>query len=81
MRIYIFPLLMKGLIGSIQLEHRMSSMQTGSFNPDEVIALLPLIEASVAQKCSEEKLTDEIAWTAVACLATAKLNRIHQAAA
>ena len=68
-------------MGSIQLEHRMSSMQIVSFNPDEVIALLPLIEVSVTQKCSEEKLTDEIAWTAVACLAKAKLNRMHQAAA
>ena len=81
MLIYIFPLHKKGLMASIQLEHWMSSMQTVSFNSDEVLALLPLIEASVTQKCSEEKLTDEIAWTAVACLAKAKLNRMHQAAA
>ena len=53
-------------------------METVSFNPDEVLALLPLIEASVSQTCHKECLTDEVAWTTVACLAIAKLSRLKQ---
>ena len=69
-----------GLQALLQLERRDPLMQTVSFNPDDVLALLPLIESIVCQSCSEERLTDEIAWTAVACLAKAKLSRLDQAA-